>query len=228
MDPTVGILMLATRFPRPVGDVGNPESWDLPVIYRAVPAATVETVVRAGGAGPEVLTGLIRAMRSLEGDGATFITTGCGFLGTLQEALSAAANVPVAVNALRAIPDIRKQHGGGQIGVLTFDSRKLGPGHFAGGFGDDIVIEGLETGEELYPVISEDRATLDAARAEADVLAATGRLLGRAPELAAIVMECTNLGPYRAAVKARAEVPVHDVVSVVTAAARQPLPARLD
>ncbi len=228
MDPVIGILMLETGFPRPVGDVGNPVSWDLPVIYRAVPAATVATVVRAAGAGPGVRAGLIAAMRALETDGASIITTGCGFLGTLQDALSGAANVPVITNTLQVIPALREDTGGRPIGVLTFDSRKLSPAHFAGGHGPDVVIEGVESGSELFPVISEDREILDSGRAEADVLAATGRLRHRAPDLAAIVMECTNLGPYRAAVEARAGVPVHDIVSVVTAAARQLSLAKLD
>lgn len=216
---TIGILMLKTGFPRPVGDIGNPASWDLPAIYRTVPAATVDSVVRTEGAGADVLAGLVEAMAALEADGATFITTGCGFLGTLQSELAAAAAVPVLTNSLCAIPRIRAALGADTpIGVLTFDSRKLTPAHFAGGWDKHITIEGVEGGRELYPVISQDRPTLDEQAAEADVLDATARLIDRAPDLAAIVMECTNLGPYRAAVAARAGVPVHDIVSTVSAA----------
>ena len=34
--PLLGILMLNTRFPRPPGDIGNPETWPFPVRYEVV------------------------------------------------------------------------------------------------------------------------------------------------------------------------------------------------
>ena len=33
---TLGVLMLDSRFPRPVGDVGNPATWPFPVRYEVV------------------------------------------------------------------------------------------------------------------------------------------------------------------------------------------------
>ena len=42
----VGILMLETRFPRIVGDMGNAATWPFPVFYRTVKGATP----RPGGA----------------------------------------------------------------------------------------------------------------------------------------------------------------------------------
>ena len=46
--PSLGILMLNTRFPRPPGDIGNPETWPFPVLYQVIEAATVDRVVNAG------------------------------------------------------------------------------------------------------------------------------------------------------------------------------------
>lgn len=45
--PLLGILMLNTRFPRPPGDIGNPETWPFPVRYEVVEPATVGRVVTA-------------------------------------------------------------------------------------------------------------------------------------------------------------------------------------
>ena len=42
----VGILMLEARFPRIPGDVGNATTWPFPVLYKVVPAASPERVVR--------------------------------------------------------------------------------------------------------------------------------------------------------------------------------------
>ena len=43
---TVGILMLETRFPRIPGDMGNALTWPFPVLYRVVPQASPDRVVR--------------------------------------------------------------------------------------------------------------------------------------------------------------------------------------
>ena len=45
----IGILMLDTAFPRYLGDVGNPDTFDHPVIYGIVPGATPDAVVRGAG-----------------------------------------------------------------------------------------------------------------------------------------------------------------------------------
>ena len=41
----VGVLMLDTRFPCPPGDVGNPATFDFPLRYHRVPAASPARVV---------------------------------------------------------------------------------------------------------------------------------------------------------------------------------------
>ncbi len=43
---TLGVIMLDTRFPRVPGDIGNPQSFDIPVRYEVVKQATVLRVVR--------------------------------------------------------------------------------------------------------------------------------------------------------------------------------------
>ena len=53
---SVGILMLASRFPRIPGDMGNAATWPFPVLYRVVSDASPGRVVRdrAEGAAPAV------------------------------------------------------------------------------------------------------------------------------------------------------------------------------
>jgi hypothetical protein len=52
MDPrhadkaTVGIMMLETNFPRPLGDIGNEQTWDFPVQMRIVDGASAKKVVQ--------------------------------------------------------------------------------------------------------------------------------------------------------------------------------------
>ncbi len=213
---TLGVVMLATRFPRLKGDIGNPESFPFPVVYRRVEAATAGTVVVAGELEPGVADAILGAARALEREGVGLIATSCGFLGGLQARLQQSLSVPVIASALVLLPYLRALHGPGRpIGVLTFDSRRLSPHHFGPGFGPghdaDVVVEGIEDGGTLYRVIAEDLPELDQAGAQADAVAAAQRLLARHPAMRALVLECTNLSPYRAAIAEAVGRPAYDL-----------------
>ena len=64
-------------------------------------------------------------------------------------------------------------------------------------------------------LVGGEAEAFDVAQARLDVAAAARRLLAAHPEVAAIVLECTNLPPYAAAVRAATGVPVYDIVSMV-------------
>jgi Asp/Glu/hydantoin racemase len=57
---------------------------------------------------------------------------------------------------------------------------------------------------------------LDPRAAEADVLEAGEALLRRAPEVGAVVLECTNMAPYGRRLSEHLGLPVYDIVSLVT------------
>lgn len=48
------------------------------------------------------------------------------------------------------------------------------------------------------------------------MLEAGTTLLRRHPEVGAIVLECTNMGPYAAALRRHLGIPIYDIVSFVT------------
>jgi hypothetical protein len=56
---------------------------------------------------------------------------------------------------------------------------------------------------------------MDLALAEADVVAAARRLVQRYPQVRHIVLECTNMPPYREAIVAATGLPCHDVMGLV-------------
>lgn len=215
--PTLGILMLKTGFPRPPGDVGHPDTWSCPTRYRVVEAADVATVVRSGPLPRDLLAAFIDAGRALVDEGATAITTSCGFLVTAQQALAEALPVPVVTSSLLQIPALQAAlPPGRRVGVVTYDSRHLGAAALAAaGAPPDTPVAGLEEGRELHRVIAGDLERLDGRAARADVLAAGAALKAACPELGAVVLECTNLPPYRAALADALGLPVHDLVTLV-------------
>lgn len=204
----LGILMLDTRFPRPVGDVGHRGSWTMPVEFDIVRGASPQRVVQQGD--PALLQPFIDAGRGLVGRGAAAITTSCGFLVQFQAALQAALPVPVWTSGLLALPVLHR------AGVITVDADALGAAHLqAAGADPKTPIEGLARGCSLQRTLLQDLPTLDTAAAEADVVAAALRLVQREPTLANLVLECTNMPPYAAAVQRATGRPVHHLMSFV-------------
>lgn len=210
--------MLDTRFPRPEGDVGNPCTWAFPAIYETLPAATPARVVRHDLDTRDLLQPCLRALHRLVGRGACLITTSCGFLALYQEELQRHSPVPVIASSLVALPAIQAALPAGRLaGVITFDSRELGERHLRAVRADPATpIAGVEDGVELYPVIREDRTALDTRRAAQDVCEAARQLQRTTPKLSAVLLECTNMPPYRQAVTEALGLPVHDVVGVVS------------
>lgn len=193
---TLGVLMLDTRFPRPPGDIGNPASFDFPVLFRTLPGASVARIVTSDPLPDTIVQEFAAAARELIAGGATAITTSCGFLSPLQQDLQAVLPVPVVTSSLWMLPVLRERHGAdAPIGILTFDAHRLAPHHIP----DDgpFVVEGLQPGDHLFDVIAGNLETLDLERARACVVAAAQRLESRSAGLKAVVLECTNLPPYR-------------------------------
>ncbi|KAB7545530.1 aspartate/glutamate racemase family protein, partial [Verminephrobacter sp. Larva24] len=56
---------------------------------------------------------------------------------------------------------------------------------------------------------------LDIALAEQDIIDAGRALVSGAPEVGAIVLECTNMPPYAAALRRQLGLPVYDIYSMV-------------
>ncbi len=210
----LGILMLHTRFPRPPGDVGHPASFGFAVRHRVVEGAAPARVVRGPAGDAELLARFIAAGRALVEEGAVARGTSCGFLARWQRELQAALPVPVWTSALLELPRLAPLRCGG----ITIEAAALTGAHReAGGADPATPVEGITPGSALHRTLLQDLPELDEADARAQVLAAGARLLRREPGLQALVLECTNLPPYAGALRAATGLPVHDVVTMLTA-----------
>lgn len=206
----LGVLMLDTSFPRPVGDIGNPGSFDHPVIYRRLPGAAVSRIVTDQPLQDDLIELFVHHAKALEAAGATMITTSCGFLFPLQDRLQAEVGVPVVTSALCMVPVLRQKLGADTpIGILTFDAERLCRHHIPGD--GPVVVEGLKASDHLYRVIADDLEELDEVEACANVSDAVSRLVSRESNLHVVVLECTNLPPYRAKILKNRTFSVFDI-----------------
>jgi len=212
----LGILMLEARFPRIPGDMGNAATWPFPVLYRVVRGASPERVVLHGAAG--LLPDFIAAARDLVDLGAEAITTNCGFLSLFQQEIAAAVAVPVATSALMQVPWVQSTlPPGKRVGLVTVSGATLTAAHLdAAGVPRDIPLAGTENGREFFRVlIKAEKDEMDVALAEQDVVEAGMALAAGHPEVGAIVLECTNMPPYAAALRAAVGLPVYDIYSMI-------------
>jgi len=211
----LGVLMLDTRFTRFVGDIGNPQSYDSPVLFEVVRGATVDKIVPAKA--PPLIEHFVAAGERLIARGADAITTGCGFLVLNQRELAARLAVPVATSALLLIPTLMKVlPSGKRLGVLTFSARDLTPAHFvAAGAPAETPVEGVEQDGVFQKAIYEQPCNDSISAREAEVVAAALRLTQRHADIDAILFECTNFPPHRAAVEAATGLPVYDVFTLI-------------
>ncbi|MEY2621442.1 MAG: hypothetical protein RIT26_1262 [Pseudomonadota bacterium] len=212
---SVGILMLDTRFPRPVGDIGHPDTWaahHLRPLYRVVPGARPDLIVTRQ-AHTAWLAPFIEAAQALVRDGAQAITTSCGFLARHQTALQSAVPVPVVSSGLLWCRHLSHP------GILTIDAGRLGPLDLQGAMvPSGTPVSGVDTQGEFYGRIMGNDSHMDLALAQADVVNAARTLVREHPLVRHIVLECTNMPPYRDAITAATGRTCHDVIEGVALA----------
>ena len=206
-DGFLGVVMLDTKFPRLEGDIGNPSAFGVPTRRCVISGAWPEKIVQSGAGlrKGRVVAPILQMVRRLEKDGAKAITTSCGFLVLLQKDMQAQVRIPVITSSLLQLPELLKQHA--KVGVLTISSTKLGVEHLraAGVLRErmtDVVVQGVDAKSEFATSILGNRPEMDIEKARAEIVASAVALKKREPLLKCVVLECTNMPPYRVAIEA--------------------------
>lgn len=212
----IGILLLDTSVPFIPGDVANATTYDFPVRFRKVEGFTV---AKALARDPEVFQALREAARDLVTQGVRAVTGDCGFMAIHQRRLSRELAVPVFLSSLLQIPFISAIIGeGAKVGVITADSTSLDPALLAE-VGSNrekmILVSGLQNSQEFRRAAIEESGGLDESRLEAEVVLAAQELAAGQDVVGAILLECSLLPPYAAAVQEAVKLPVFDYVTMI-------------
>ncbi|NQU04418.1 MAG: aspartate/glutamate racemase family protein [Syntrophaceae bacterium] len=214
--PSIGIIMVDTVFPRIRGDVGNPDTFPFPVLYRVVKGASTKRVVKQ--ADPRLLQPFIEAARALEKQGVKAIATSCGFLAIFHRELVNAVHVPVFSSSLLQVhlaqAIIQKNQ---KVGILTAHRQFLTKRHLAGvGIQHyPSAIMGMEDAEEFTAVFLEGKRDIDVEKCRREMVAKAVKLVKSYPDVGAIVLECTNMPPYARDIQTALQLPVFDVVTLI-------------
>lgn len=220
----VGVLMLDTRFPRPVGDIGNARSFDFPVRYKTVRGA-VTAKIMGDDPDPALLQPFLVAARELESEGVRAITTSCGFLAPFQRQLAAAVKIPVFASSLLQAPLIHAMLPPGQvIGVFTERGHHLNDRHFRGvgwSMADiPIQVQGMKPDAVFPATYIGGRLELDTDVLRDEMLEMTRAFMAACADPGAILFECTNMCPFAADVAAESGLPVFDINTLIHTFAR--------
>jgi hypothetical protein len=212
----IGILLLETAVPFIPGDVANATTYDYPVRFQKVDGFTV---ARAIGKDPSIYSALKTAAEELVGQGVRAITGDCGFMAFHQQRLAEELRVPVFLSSLLQIPFIGSiLSQSALVGVITADSGSLDDDLLAAvGVSDAsrVAVAGLQDCPAFRRFAIEETGNLEKDAVEAEVLAAARRLVDEHRAVRAILLECSLLPPYAAAVQAAVHLPVFDYITMI-------------
>ena len=133
--------------------------------------------------------------------GATLITTSCGFLARYQAAMSEALPVPVITSSLLLCANLP------QPIVLTINANSLTT--------ELPQAAGVPPESHFRQQIPGNQPTLDLARAEAELVALVNDLKTSHPAAQNLVLECTNLPPYAQALAEASGLSVHHLMTAI-------------
>jgi hypothetical protein len=107
---------------------------------------------------------------------------------------------------------------GKKIGIITANANSLDETVFAGAGiapGDDLAIAGLEGCSHFVSAVFREEGELDSDKVCREVTETTLALIGQNPETELLLLECSLLPPYAAAVAEATGLPVFDYLTMI-------------
>lgn len=214
---SVGIVYIENvHYPMMPGNVVNAYTYDFPVRMMAVPNLTNDRLFNAD---PTIADDIIAtAKHMVEKEGVRAICSACGFFGNFHKQVAAAIDVPVAMSSLVQLPWIKALLKPDQkVGILTANGAALTPQLFKNCGVEDygnIVVRGMEHSKEFAAVV-DMRGHFDNGVAKEEVVTAALDMLEEDGDIGALLLECSDMPPYAAAIQEATQLPVFDFITLI-------------
>jgi hypothetical protein len=214
---SIGIVCLEYYLPFIPGDVGNASTYDFPVLYHEVKGATFDAIIVRQD--PAMAPLIVAAAEELVRQGAKAVTSDCGYFGAYQREVADAVPVPVFLSSLMQAPLILSTLGPTRkLAVLVANGASLSD-RVLERIGvvetSRIVFRGLEDKPEFRRTVLDECGTLDVDAVEQEVVEAALEVQAEHAEIGAILLECSDLPPYSAAVQTATGLPVFDWIGFI-------------
>lgn len=211
----IGILLIENYVPYIPGDVANATSYPFPVRFERLPGFTPQ---RLFAHDRSMLEEIRAAGKRLVRDGVRAITGDCGFLAIYQDTIADELGIPVFLSSLLQLDFIGRTVGtNGRVGVITANRNALTREVLdaVSALPDErIVVSGMEEKPHFVSAVFDEEGILDDRIIEKEVLEAVSELTSD-PTVRAILLECSLLPPYAAAVQTQTDLPVFDYNTMI-------------
>ena len=214
---SVGIVYIENvHYPMLPGNVVNAYTYDFPVRMKAVPNISNERVFSGD---PTILDDVIAtAKHMVDKEGVRAICSACGFFGNFHKEVAKELDVPVALSSLVQLPWIRSLLKPGQkIGILTANKSMFTPELLRSCCVEDhidLIVKDMMNAQQFSAII-EDRGYFDNKKVQEEVVSAACELFENGDDIGAILLECSDMPPYAAAIQEATQVPVFDFITLI-------------
>lgn len=214
---SVGIVYIENvNYPLMPGNVVNAYTYDFPVRMKAVPNLTNDRLFNNDVTIADDIIATAKSM--VENDGVRAICSACGFFGNFQQQVREALDVPVAMSSLVQLPLIQNLIKPGQkIGIITANGGSMTE-ELLKSCGvtktDNLVIKDALQTEEFATVVN-NRGYWDNAIAREEIVTLAKELVAENEDLGAILLECSDMPPYAAAIQEATQLPVFDFITLI-------------
>lgn len=208
----LGIIAVDLDYPKVPGNVVNATTYDFPVLYEMV-SFEIEQLF-AGD--PSIKEQVIEAAKKLEAEGVRAIIGACGYFAHFQKEVAAAVGVPVFMSSLCQLATIKTWlPAERKIAVFAADGASIND-EFLSQVNttiDQIVVVNVGDMESFAP-IRWGKGPLDNGLLEDDLCKRAQEVCAKYPEVDTILLECSDLPPYAAAIQRATGLPVFDFITL--------------
>lgn len=208
----LGIIAVDLDYPKVPGNVVNATTYDFPVLYEMV-SFEIEQLF-AGD--PSIKEQVIEAAKKLEAKGVRAIIGACGYFAHFQKEVAAAVGVPVFMSSLCQLATIKTWlPAERKIAVFAADGASINDEFLSqvNTTTDQIVVVNVGDMESFAP-IRWGKGPLDNGLLEDDLCKRAQEVCAKYPEVDAILLECSDLPPYAAAIQRATGLPVFDFITL--------------
>jgi hypothetical protein len=208
----LGILCIESHYPLVPGNMQHARTYSFAPLYGIVRGVTPDALFRGD---PAILSPLLAAAGALVEQGVGAVVGACGSFAHFQRAAADALPVPVCLSILVQVPLlVGMLPAGGRLLVYFANRHAFTPAlQAACGIGARelarlVVADAWDL--PAFRAMLNRPAVLDAGALERQLLAHIGELHEQHPDLAGIVLQCSDLPPFAAAVQRATRLPVYD------------------
>ena len=219
--PTVGIIQLPANIPMMPGDVGNPTTFNFPVLYESIQEIDPMWIL-ADKPHPVVMKKIIAACKRLTMQGVTTLIGNCGFFANYQPEVAASLDPGVQFfnGSLMQLPMLLTSVGANKkVGILTASKKLLMPSPAIKNSGVSdadkkrLVVYGNEDGKQMNRVTGE-AGSYSPKKLEKELVDLAKKMVKENPDVGAILLECTEFPPHASAIQNAVRLNVWDFTTM--------------